>query len=71
MKDYSESFAARKTLKKMIHSRKKGLKCNCAVTGPSQKYEKFSPESKKGKEPRNQVTRKVSVSEEGLEGFPA
>ena len=28
-------------------------------------------ESKKGKEPRNQVPRKVSESEEGLEGFNA
>jgi hypothetical protein len=29
------------------------------------------PESKKGKEPRNQVPRKVSICEEGFKGFPA
>ena len=28
-------------------------------------------EYKKGKEPRNQVPRKASISEEGLKGFPA
>ena len=28
-------------------------------------------ESKKGKEPRNQLPRKISNSEEGLEGLPA
>ena len=29
----------------------------------------YSTESKKDKEPRNQVPRKVSISEEGLKGF--
>ena len=44
-------------IRKCIGNKKAGLSC-------------AKPKSKKGKEPRNQVPRKVSISEEGLERFP-